>query len=306
VIDGIEVTQDMLDGASLYVDDVRTVLGDSCPASIQVEEPITLEGLHPEAWGTPDLVAVRPKHIFVWDYKFGHGYVDVFENWQLIAYSFPFVDALSPDEEMQTTVVFTIVQPRCFCPEGPVRRWSVKASDLRAHYNTLRGWLAEASSPLPIATPTPAACVYCSARHACQPLRDAAEQTVDYAKTMTAHTLDAPQLGRELAYMQDAQALLSAYISGLEEEVEGSIKHGVPVPGYTLAPASSPLRWSVPEELVAQLGEAMWAPRKLITPSQARDRKLISPEVLEAFAEREPGRLKLTRIDNSLAKKVFK
>lgn len=311
VLDGnVEVTAEMIEAARMYADDIAVTLGANWQQKVRLEVPVTLKGLHEEAYGTPDAVAQFPKFLYVWDFKYGHRYVDAFENWQLIGYSFPFVENLTTEEELNTEVILTIVQPRNFHPDGPIRRWRIKAWELRAYYNTLRGWLNEAMLEPPTASPYPTACQDCSARHVCVALRNAAYTSMDCARQAQAHGLTPDQLGHELLRVQDAAALLDAYRTGLEEEAEGAIRRGFPVPNFTMAPGRTSLEWALSEEMITDLaagtGVSLHAPAKLITPTQARDRKLISAEALEAYTRRPPGKLKLSRIDHQLAKKVFK
>jgi len=302
---GLEYTQEMADAAQLYADDIASTLGPQWRDHVRLEQRVDLDNLHPEAFGTPDALAVYPKYIYCWDYKFGHMYVDAFENWQMIGYVSKFVEALSSDDEMTTRVTLTVVQPRNFHPDGPIRRWTVWAWELRPYINLLKGWLAEAMHPDVKATPHPDACLYCSARPQCVALRNAAYAVMDYARTKQAVKLQPHELGIELGRIQDMEQLLKAYRTGLEEETEGALRHGVAVPGYTMAPGRSVLQWNVPPELLADLGDAIWKPREPITPTQARDRKLLAPELLDAYATRPAGALKLTRVDHTLAKKVF-
>jgi hypothetical protein len=314
VLDGnVEVTTEMVEAARLYVDDIASELGASWRQHVLVEKPVSLQGLHPEAFGTPDLVGQFPRFLFLWDFKYGHRYVDAFENWQLIGYAFAYIEAMTAEEEMQTEVVFTIVQPRNFHPDGPVRRWKVKAFELRGYFNQLKGWLAEAMAPNVVASPTPSACQDCSARVKCVALRNAAYTGMDLAQASQAHALDTVQLGAELTRVQDLGALLESYQSGLEEEAEGAIRRGVSVPGFTMAQGRASLEWNVPDDMVASIvgtpetqpTNPLYAPLKLLTPTQARDRKLIPPEMVEAFTHRPGGKLKLSRVDHKLAKKVF-
>lgn len=301
----LEYTQEMADGAQLYADDIASTLGPQWRGYVRLEQRIDLDNLHPEAWGTPDALAVYPKHIFCWDYKFGHLYVDAFENWQMIGYVSKLVESLSPEDELITKVTLTVVQPRSFHPDGPIRRWTVWAWELRPYLNTLKGWLAEAMETDVQASPHPKACAYCSARPQCVALRNAAYAAMDYARAKQAVKLQPHELGIELSRVEDMEALLEAYRTGLEEETEGALRHGVAVPGYTMAPGRAVLQWNVPQELLADLGDAIWKPREPITPTQARDRKLLAPELLDAYAVRPNGALKLTRVDHKLAKKVF-
>lgn len=306
-LEGTEVTQEMIDGALLYVGDIANELGAAWFNHIHIEERVDLSGLHPKAWGTPDAFAIYPGFIYLWDYKFGHRYVDPFENWQLIGYAYDFVSKLSPEEELSTTIQMTIVQPRNFHKDGPIRRWTVKAWELRPYFNQLKAWLEEAMREEVTANPAWQACQDCSARHACVPLRNACYAAMDYAMTSQAHNLQPDQLGVELARVEDVSKLLEAYKSGLEEEAVGVLKRGASIPNYTMAPGQSSLAWTMPPDfIISQLGEQLRAPLKVITPTQAKTQKLVSEELLEAFADRPPAGLKLARIDTKLAKKVFK
>lgn len=303
-----EVTAEMREGAIMVASDIAQELGASWRQRIVCEETVSLAGLHPESWGTLDYRAQFPGYLYFWDYKFGHRYVDAFENWQMIAYSYPFVSALSPEEEMTTTVQFTIVQPRNYHQDGPVRRWVVKAHELRAYYNILAQWMHEALAQPVMANPVPAACQDCSARHVCSALRGAAYVAMDLAKEAAQYGLQPDQLGVELSRVQDMATLLKAYQTGLEEEADGTIRRGVQVPNFTLGSTSNPLQWAVPDEDILALGDAcgvdLRKPREILTPTQAS--KLLPAGVIDQYAKRIGRALKLTRANHTLAKKVFK
>ena len=121
------------------------------------------------------------------DYKFGHRFVDEYENDQGIAYTAGIIDHLA--ELMQKgpglidqmiKVNFTVIQPRCFYKGALVRTWSVLASDLRGHINQLAGAAELALMPNPPAV-TNSECRDCPGRHACPALQQAAYADAEFA-----------------------------------------------------------------------------------------------------------------------------
>jgi len=82
---GIAVTDEMIEGAEMYVATVPVELIEP-DILCHIEKPIKIPRIHAECWGTPDIWWLTKSTIHIRDYKFGHGYVDEFENDQMIAY----------------------------------------------------------------------------------------------------------------------------------------------------------------------------------------------------------------------------
>src|SRR5205085_9695018 len=104
---------------------------------LHVEGLIEISILHDLNWGTPDAWVYSPRSLTldVFDFKFGHGFVSEFENWQLIGYAAGFLESLGIDghADQALRVNLHVVQPRAYHRAGPVRTWSVLASDLRPY-----------------------------------------------------------------------------------------------------------------------------------------------------------------------------
>ena len=143
------ITQEMFKGADLYYDSIATVLnrfyGMVDYTQLSIEQRVDISRIHPDCWGTPDCWLYHAPELHIWDYKFGHGFVEVFENWQLIEYAAGILDRLGVNgiADQHTTIYFYIIQPRNFHRLGPVRTWRVKASDLRSYFNILESQEAE-------------------------------------------------------------------------------------------------------------------------------------------------------------------
>lgn len=307
---GIEVTEEMLDGADMYAEDVLAVarLG----GELHVEKTMGCHTIHSDCGGTPDAWHHDSGVITVWDYKFGHGFVEVYENKQLIVYAAGILELLgvktgSGVDDQFFTFRFRIVQPRNHHRDGPIREWAVKASDLRAHFNILRAAAEKAWLRIDAQCTPSAECVHCSARHVCEALQQTGFKGMDYAGGSTPLKLDNAALGTELTLLNHYLARMEARKTGLEEMAAAEIKAGGVVPGWALNSTAGRLGWTKPVDEVIALGQMMGVDVSkpgVITPTQAIKAGL--PDTLVAgYASRPPGGLKLGVADEGKARRVF-
>lgn len=309
---GVIVTDEMIEAAGVYVAHVRSHLerlGLDHDALV-VEQRVDIPRVHPENWGTPDCWLynrVGSHELHVWDYKFGHGFVDEFENWQLIDYTAGILDRLGLNgQDDQTLTVHThIVQPRCYHASGPVRSWSVPAVHLRAHFNILAMAAKDAMSGQASAKPGEH-CVNCKARHACNALQEDAYRSAQIARESVSVDLSPEALGLELHYLRGALTRLQARLTGLEQQAESLLRSGQRVPYSTLVQSSGRQQWSVSVAEVLALGalcNVKVAKDDVITPQQAI-KAGIPAELVELYSKRTSG-LKLAADDGRDARKVF-
>lgn len=306
---GMFLTQEMVEGADLYYDDVLTTLQQHglTLADLAVEAPVDIARIHPQCWGTPDARAwAIPRTLFLWDFKFGHRTVEVFENWQLAAYAAGCISATNLIDA-EVNVVARIVQPRSFHRDGPVREWRFNGADIRAHINILSNAAHEALGPNPKARVGPE-CRDCRARHACPTLQRAAQGACDVAGAAEPFDLPPAALGLELRQLRRAQTLLEARLSGLEEQAQARIKSGAQVPGWRVEHGAGRERWKQPAaEVIAvgqMLGVSLAKPVEAITPKQAAKAGLL-PDVVAAMSETPRGGAALVEDDGSRARAVF-
>lgn len=307
---GIEVTEEMLDGADMYVADVMGVAAD-VDGALHVEKTMGCRLIHPECGGTPDAWHHYMNNITIWDYKFGHGFVDVFENWQLITYAAGILEHLGvvPGalDDSLFTFTFRVVQPRNYHRDGPIREWRVKACDLRAHFNILRG-AAEAAWLRVDAQCTPNdECGHCDGRRACEALQQSGFKGMDCASSSTPLELSNAALGTELTLINHYLARLEARKTGLEEMAAAQIKLGGVVPGFALDSTVGRLGWTKPINEVIALGQMMGVEVSkpgVITPTQAIKAGL-PDTVVAQYSGRPPGGLKLVASKDGVARRVF-
>ncbi len=299
---GVPVTWEMIDGADMYVE----ALG-SGPYHIEEWIPPSPD-IHPDNSGTPDAWSYIDGIITIPDYKFGRGFVEVFENWQLVNYACLIIDQLGIDgrQEQFVRLKFMIIQPRSFHRDGPIRVWTCMASEIRAQRNRIRSSIVDAQKPDAPCHVGPS-CGDCSARAYCGTLQRASLTAVDESTRVTPMELPPDAIGQELRTLRHAAMLLDARQSGLEEVALSTAKSGKPIPGFKLEQGQGRQRWTVPVGTIEALGAAMkikLTEAQPITPKQAIAAGL-SAEVVAKFSETPNGKLKLVQDDGTFLRRVF-
>lgn len=310
---GERVTQEMIDGAALFF----AAVAQRMPTGhCLIEQPVHCFEIHPENGGTPDVHGMGHEQwvLHVIDYKYGHAFIEVFENLQCVDYvSGIFSEMIARGQvaasaEPHITVEITIVQPRSYHRDGPVRSWRVRLDQLRPLFNKLYNAAHEATGPSPRTIPG-SHCEFCAARHVCTSLQNASYRVVDYAGTASAFDLSAHETGQELRWLHAAQKMLAARISGLEVQATAMIRRGERVPHYALQPTWGRLTWKegVKEQAIAVcalLGKDITKPIDTITPLQAQALG-IDEAVINQYAHRPRGETKLTPQDDTATRKIF-
>ena len=302
---GVEVTEEMLEGAETFID----VIGQDHGGHI--ESRVTMaRTIHPENWGTPDFYGLRGGErgaiLRMVDYKFGHEYVEEFENWQCIDYVAGVCEKLDVRPEHGTQVEITIVQPRHFGRNGPVRTWSTSVEALQPYFEKLRNAAAMAmldESPCF----TGDQCKHCSGRHACEALQRETGTVIDHAYSNLPLELPLPAAARELDALTSAAKRMAARITGLTEQLLVAGRSGANIPGWGVARAEGRQKWNKPIPEVIALGQLMGVnvvKPAVITPKQAMKAGMLE-SVVNGASEVPLGEWKLERIDPRAAVKAF-
>lgn len=310
---GQRLTVEMLEGADEYYADIYhtvTALGLK-PTDGAIEVAVDCKRIHPECWGTPDYrIWTRQPNgrmkLILWDYKFGYRVVEVYKNWQLMAYAVGCVDQTSTSD-LGVDVEFRIVQPRAMHRDGPIRSWTVEATDLRAYINIAHAAASEALTDAPRTMVGPE-CRDCTARASCPTLGAAAASAADEAGKAQPLTLSPSDLGTELRYLMRAQALLDARVVGLKEQAKMLALAGKNVAHFSMQSGHGRLKWTSPAAEVIAVAQSMHlkvdkAP-ELITPTQAKAAGMPS-DLVDAMSERPRGAAELVLDDGSKARQIF-
>lgn len=122
----IEVDQDMIDCAKVYVDYVQNRTKE-IDGRLLVEQKVRLEEISDNLYGYADALIVTPKRMCVIDLKTGKFPVSPDNNKQAMIYA---LGALSRYGSEDTEVEITIVQPRATWGGGPIKTWHTTAEFL--------------------------------------------------------------------------------------------------------------------------------------------------------------------------------
>ena len=301
---GILVTDEMLDGAELFVDTVRAAVPPD--SKLYIEDKLMMSNvIHDLVWGTPDAFAIAPGVIHLFDYKFGHRYVEEFENWQCITYAagiYQAIGSLPPE----TVVHITIVQPRVFNRGSPVRTWSTTIGELLPYWAKLRAaaLLAECDDAPCVPGDW---CEFCNGRHACEALQRTALSATEDAFSSIPLVLPPLAAARELRAMKRSAGMLNARITGLEQQLLDLYRKGTDVPYFMGERAQGRQRWIVPVEQVAALGGMFGinlTKPGAITPKQAV-KAGVPAGVVEKMSDEPLGEWRLVEATTDKARKVF-
>lgn len=308
---GVPINAEMIDCAQSLLIDVRDTMH-VCGGSAQlfVERRVYMPIVHEANWGTLDVqVTDAPrKRIHIWDYKYGHRFVDARGNLQLIDYAIGALRDYPCAEWPEWTVTLSVVQPRNFDPVGPVREWRVDGRQLLDVYVPQLFEAAKVAMAPNAPFQTGPHCRDCSARHACPALQQAGAIAMDVS--LQGHPVDLTPhaVGLELRQINDAIDRLKARKTGLEEQALGLIRGGTLVPFFTAQHATGNERWTAPAAEVFLLGDMFGVdlrkPPAAITPAQAR-KAGVDAKVITAYAERPKGALRLEGVDDDAAKLAF-
>lgn len=319
---GVPVTKQMLEGSELLLADIeaklRPYFGDKWREACMVEKRVAIPLVHPtHNWGTPDVRAwvMTPDgrwRLFIWDYKFGFRGVEVFENKQLINYVAGCITEgkalLSGFSSDSTDVVLSVVQPRAYHADGPVRTWETTMLQLQPYIHSLTMAADEATGDAPLCRPRPDGCRDCRARSGCKALQDAVYAGMAMSEQAIPLVMSEDAMGLELALVTDAIKLMEARASGLEETVKARIRAGIRVPHWMYGPGQGATVWTVPDAEVVILGQMfdlpLAKPPQAITPIQAKTAGL-RPELLETYSRTVSGATKLMRDDGSNVRRIF-
>lgn len=312
---GVPFTHDMYVGAKLYADNVINVMRDHGVfggEGLRVEQYVDIPRVHTDQnGGTPDcsLWAKQQGFLYVWDYKFGFGVVEAFENWQMMDYVAGLLDLhdINGHADQYTHVVLRVVQPRAPHRKGPIREWTVLASDLRSYINQMANNAGEATGPGATAR-TGSHCKHCPGRHACEPAIRAGVSMFEASATALPMQPSPAAMGAYKSYLDRAYEHIKSLREGFTTQMVAAIKRGEVVPGWTTEPTYGRQTWARPDAEVIMLGQMLGKdlakPPQAITPNQARNLG-IDPALIKQYSTQGQTGFKLVPDDGQQAKEAF-
>lgn len=311
---GVVVDDEMIDAANQYADYVL----ENCayPAGLHVEEKISCPRINPHSEGTPDSwwYSGTPETLVIDlpDFKYGHRFVEVVKNLQLVNYAAGIMDHPDLNGVRPARWRFHIVQPRSYTPAGPIRTWTATTDELEPLWAQLKAAAAEAVAP-GARTVVGEECWDCKGRHECATLDRAAMAALSFVGDTVPLQMTPAAMGLELRMLEHAETLLGARKTGLAAQVETLLKSQQSVPGWELGRTKPREQWAKdPAEIFTlgdMLGKDLRKPPAAITPPQARKVLGKALENLVAvgagYVVQPQGALKLEQTNTTLATRIF-
>lgn len=302
------LTQEMIDGADFYQRTVSRIFPNVSElitdGTFAIEKKLTMPNIHDEMWGTPDAWGVTEEGaLHVFDYKFGFTPVDSYENWQLLAYA---CGVVRHEDLNITNVYLHIIQPRDYVSVSRHKVWNLSIAELESYRQRLITSEAQAmtaNAPLRVSEQ----CKYCSARHACPSLQQAAFGAAEVSYRNVSNELTPEQVGNELKFLCEAKDVLDYRISALETEAQHYLQKGKVVNHFELKPVDGRLSWKINNKEIISIGLLHGVDLRkeaTLTPTQAIEAGVPEEEIAKN-AERKVS-LKLSKIDVNQIKKLFK
>jgi len=311
---GHPIDQEMIDCGYDFIRDVQDTVKAVNNGILKIESRVYATNVvHPDNWGTPDAYLCEKfrRTLHVWDYKYGHRYVDAFGNWQLIDYCAAILETEGvPIEEWpHWKITTTIAQPRNYHPDGPLREWFFNGAQLAERVVRLRAAALAARSPNAPYT-TGEHCRDCLGRHACPALQRVVMGLVDLS--LTGQPVDLPPLalGLELRIIRAAMKRLGARATGLEEAALAAMRSGTDIPHWRAEYSKGREKWKegTPIAEIVTLGEIygveLLKPPAAITPAQAR-KAGVDTEIVKAYSDTPRGAMALVPFDDADIAKRF-
>jgi len=312
---GIVVTEEMIEGGELVVETVNARMPVELFGKPHVEQPVAIGRINSQCWGTPDIFAfsINPMVLEVIDYKFGHRFVDEYENDQGVAYVAGIIDLIAQKMDQGYGLIdqaikvnFTVIQPRCFYKGSSVRTWSFVGSDIRGHINALSMAAEVSLASNPTAT-TNLECANCPGRHACPALQLAAYADAEFAVKSSPVELPPAAASLELKMLERSLERLQSRVEGMREAVAVYIRQGHSVPWHRAEQGFGRQQWTLPADQVIAMGQLMGADLSkpgVKTPKQAL-KSGVDEAVIKAYTHTPLGQLKLISDNPADARRVF-
>lgn len=292
---------EIIEPVMTYVEYVRELQkGCSCYG---VEEKFDLSLIYPGLFGTCDawVFNATTSTLHVVDYKHGQGIaVEAENNSQLRYYA---LGAAMKLRLPVSKVQMTIVQPRCWHPEGPIRSWTIPVSDLLEFTADLIDAAKATEDPnAPIVSGDH--CRFCPAAATCPELSAKAMESAK-AEFLPTPAFDVDTLAN---YLEKIPAIES-WCKAVEAFAFREAQRGIDIPGFKLVPKKTHRKWRDVEELDTKLllevglsYDDVWN-KKMKTPAQIES--LLDKEgkkLLEQFVIKPEGGVTLAPINDKRKK----
>lgn len=248
---GVMMVGEMIDHVQMYVDHIQ-----SRGVGYWVEESISIPMLnnYQPVTGICDGAGFgfdqATGTLYIDDFKYGHGPVEVFENWQLLIYAIGIANKIITGGHSVLSIQMTIVQPRGYHHQGSIREWLISSDTLNDYLMKLRAAVDRVYSQ-DRQCHSGGHCRYCKVHAFCATRKAASMNAVDVIMSSLPDTDTPEQVAALLNMLKHASDTVKHTYSAIEARAEAMIAGGQPIPGYGFEPGTGKTKWKNKEQAVA-------------------------------------------------------
>jgi hypothetical protein len=271
------VDDEMLEAVQVYLEHIWSLRALN-PSFEAIEQRVDLSAYHPALFGTADYVAyfADTKTLHVVDYKHGRGVpVEVVGSRQLRYYG---LGALHMNKFPIASVILTIVQPRCYHVDGPVRSWAVDPVEMLDFAADLISDALKTENPNAPLNPGDH-CRWCPAQAICPALQ---KQSLDVVQAaFQDETLALPPA--RVAYFLGVIPQIKSWIESVHKYAHSQAELGVEIPGWKLVDKRATRKWR--DDFQPPADESRWWELKVKSPAAME--KVLGKGVIDDFVIKE-------------------
>lgn len=255
-MDGVTVTQSMVDHLQPYVTEVRLLMEECRDHQIEKKVSFRAPGVPvpSELSGTPDFCGIDSAGwLTVVDLKYGAGVLVDVTDWQFRAYAIYYMTQMASKRTIKG-VSCLVYQPRVENDEGPWRNVLYTLDEIKKFANDLvtAAWATvQPQAPLKPGDH----CRFCPAAPRCPAL-------LEKTKEVTVELFE-KQEPRDVTTLTDEQLVqvihlapvIKKWLAAVETHALDEVVKGHPLPGLKLVAKNTHRRWSNPDEVEAAMIE---------------------------------------------------
>lgn len=271
---GAMMVDEMVEHVQMYVDHVQSRgIGYWVEQEILIENPAVMPG---RVTGKCDGAAFNFDEatgmLYIDDFKYGHGPVEVFENRQLLIYAIGMRYKIA---RVIKGVTMSIIQPRGYHHQGPIRSWTITEAELIGYEHQLIERMKAVHDPNRKCQ-SGLHCQHCKRLAFCETAKAAGMNAIDVIHAALPDTDTPEQVAMLMDTFTHAQKTIKHLLTAMNARGESMILNGQPIPGYGYEPGTGHAKF-IDENKAKETAQTMGVSlieEKTITPAEAKRRGL--------------------------------
>lgn len=253
--------------------------------------------------GSYDVSYVSNGHLYIDDFKYGWGIVEVFENWQLLGYA---IGEVIRRQTMFDKIVMRIHQPRPHHEDGSTREWVLTYEQLLAYQERIRERMLQIATGDKTLVTNPK-CKYCPAAAVCPAINKAFYRGLEVVHDFVQDNMSEEELAHQLDVISRFDEIVKIRKDSLKALAVDRLKNGKIIPGYVNEASYGDRKWKpgiTPDVLKTMTGKDVTI-SEMLSPAQA-EKIGIPKSFVNAIVDRPFLGQKLVKKDgNKLGEQIF-